>query len=179
MGGRSSRMGRDKASLPFRGGVLVQHVANAVQQAAGSVVLVGSPGKLGAVGYPILPDIYPGEGPLGGILTVLQHSRADWNLIVACDMPALTADFLGGLLCAAEASEADAFVPRGPSSRLEPLCAVYHQRSRGALYQAFAEGTRKITRAFAALRIAEIRIDEIMPLQNVNTPEDWAAYGAE
>jgi len=179
VGGRSSRMGRDKASLPFRGGVLVQHVADVVQQAAGSALLVGSPSKLGAVGYPIVPDIYPGEGPLGGILTVLQHSRADWNLVVACDMPAVTADFLGGLLRAAEASEADALIPRGPSGRLEPLCAVYHQRSRGALYQAFAEGTRKITAAFAGLRIAEIRVDEIMPLQNVNTPEDWAAYDAK
>ena len=172
-------MGRDKASLPFRGGVLVQHVADVVKQAAGSALLVGSPSKLGAVGYPIVPDIYPGEGPLGGILTVLQHSRADWSLVVACDMPALTADFLGGLLRTAEATEAEALIPRGPSGRLEPLCAVYHQRSRGPLYQAFAEGTRKVTAAFTGLRIAEIRVDEIMPLQNVNTPEDWAAYDAK
>src|ERR1019366_6470085 len=90
-GGRSSRMGRDKARLPFRGCDLVSAVAAAVAAAvasvAGNVTLVGHPE------LPSIPDRYPDGGPLGGILTALDHTAADWNLIVACDMPEVSAAF--------------------------------------------------------------------------------------
>lgn len=176
VGGRSSRMGRDKALLPFRGGALVQSVARAVATAAGSAALVGSPGRHGGLGFGVTPDIYPGEGPLGGILTALQVTRAEWNLVVACDMPGISAPFLASLMEAAERSDADALVPRGPSGYLEPLCAAYHRRARQELHAAFLAGERKITRAFEGLHIAEWPVTELTPLQNVNTPGEWAAY---
>jgi molybdopterin-guanine dinucleotide biosynthesis protein A len=172
-------MGCDKALLRYRGGVLVEFVARAVKLAAGNAALVGSPGRLGALGYPVLPDIYPGEGPLGGILSVLQNDAADWNLVVACDMPEISAGFLSELMDAAESRDADAMVPAGPSGLLEPLCAVYHRRSREALYQAFASGIRKVTAAFTGLRIAVFSAPDLTPFQNVNTPEDWAGYAAK
>ena len=75
MGGRSSRMGRDKALLPFRGGALAQSVARAVSATAGSVTLVGDPERYGGLGYAVIADIYPGEGPLGGILTALGNTQ--------------------------------------------------------------------------------------------------------
>jgi molybdopterin-guanine dinucleotide biosynthesis protein A len=174
-------MGRDKARLPFRGGLLVQAVAEAVKVAAGSAVLVGGPSRIGDIrlDYPILPDTYPAEGPLGGILSALQNTTADWNLIVACDMPELSAEFLSALLDAAEGCDADVLIPAGPDGRLEPLCAVYHRRSRQALYDAFAAGIRKVTAAFEGSRIVVFPVPEVTPFQNVNTPEDWAAYAAK
>ena len=175
-GGRSSRMGRDKALLPFRGGALVESVAGAVLEAAGSAILVGHPNSYAALGFPVIPDLYPGEGPLGGILTALAYSGAAWNLVVACDMPALDADFLRGLLDRAARARADALLPAGPSGRLEPLCAVYHARSRPALERAFAAGTRKIATALEAVRVARCDVAEAAPFHNVNTPEDWADH---
>ena len=53
-------MGRDKALLPFRGGALAQSVAQAVSEAAGSATLVGDPARYSGLGYPVIPDLYPG-----------------------------------------------------------------------------------------------------------------------
>src|ERR1700678_91181 len=108
VGGRSSRMGRDKAPLPFRGGALAQSVAQAVSEAAGSAILVGDPVRYAGLGYAAIADLYPGEGPLGGILTALLNTSADWNLITACDMPQLDPEALRGLLKTAAESGADA-----------------------------------------------------------------------
>ena len=97
VGGRSSRMGRDKAMLPFHGATLAQWIAKQVAEAAGSAMLVGN----ASTG---IADLYPSEGPVGGILTALAHSDADWNLIVACDMPQADAPFLRRLLDAARSA---------------------------------------------------------------------------
>ena len=170
MGGRSSRMGRDKARLPYRGDLLAEWIARAVKTAAGSATLLGN-AELGGI-----PDLYPGEGPLGGILTALHHTPADWNLIVACDMPEVSAEFLGTLLAAAELSGAGALLPRGPSGRVEPLCAVYHKRAGAAMERHFARGIRKVTAALDGVATVWYPVAELKPFQNVNTPEDWAGY---
>ncbi len=154
-------------------------VARTVEEAAGSATLVGSPEFSPPLGYPAIPDLHPGEGPLGGILTALGNTLSTWNLVTACDMPGLTADFLSGLLDAAERSEADILAPRDSSGRVEPLCAVYHRRSRPKLEAAFAQGVRKVTGAFTELKTVWLDAPEPMPFQNVNTPEEWAAYGSQ
>src|SRR5262245_52350437 len=89
VGGRSSRMGRDKAGLPVHGATLAEHVAAAVAAAAGSATLIGPPERYSHLGIPVLADVRPGSGPLGGILTALTASPAEWNLIAACDLPGL------------------------------------------------------------------------------------------
>ena len=170
-------MGRDKAWLPYRGAVLAQAIAQEVRTAAGCAALVGSPASGVPGGFGLVPDLYPGEGPLGGILTALHNTSACWNLIVACDMPNVTAAFLGQLLDAAEAWDVDALLPAGPSRQLEPLCAVYHRRARQSLDAAFTGGQRKVVAALEGLPVAVFLVAEPAPLQNVNTPADWAAYG--
>ena len=169
-------MGRDKALLPFHGGPLAGAVARAVREAAGAVVVVGRPELLD---YPTIPDLYPGEGPLGGILTALAHSRAEWNLVVACDMPEVTSDFLSRLLDRAGDSGRAVLIPRGPSGRPEPLCAVYRASARGPLEREFARGVRKVMAAVAGLDAGFWETPEMTHFQNVNTPEDWAGYAAE
>lgn len=172
-------MGRDKARLPFHGGRLAEFVARALESAAGSAVLVGDPGLYGEFGYQVVADLYPGEGPLGGILTALDHTRADWNLVVACDMPGLTAGFLSRILDAAEQRGRAVLMPAGPSGHPEPLCAVYNRRARPEIEAAFGRGERKITAALAGLGVEILAVAEVAEFQNVNTPEDWADYVAE
>jgi molybdenum cofactor guanylyltransferase len=172
-GGRSSRMGRDKARLPFRGGDLAGAVAAEVALASGKVTLVGHPD------LPGIADRYPGEGPLGGILTALHHSSTDWNLILACDMPEISAGFLTGLVAHAMQSQADVVLPFDAGGRPQPLCAVYRRSALPTLEQHFAAGVRQVTRALDGLTVERLAVAELSLFQNVNTPEDWAAYGAE
>ena len=172
-------MGRDKALLPWRGGVLLQVVARVVAKSAGSAMVVGDPARYGGLGYPVIADEWPGEGPLGGILTALRHSIADWNLVTACDMPELSSGFLIRLLEAAEANGPVHTLPMGPTGKLEPLCAVYHRSGEAGLREAFQQGTRKITAALQGLPMAVYPVAEVSSFQNVNTPEEWDGSGAE
>jgi molybdopterin-guanine dinucleotide biosynthesis protein A len=166
-------MGRDKARLPFRGGELAAAVAGAVARAAGNVTLVGH-SELSAI-----PDLYPGEGPLGGILTALHHTSAVWNLIVACDMPRLSDTFLAELLARAMRSPAAVILPCGPDGLPQPLCAVYHKRALPTLEDHFNRGIRKVTAALTGLTVERLAVAELSLFQNVNTPEDWAPYAAK
>jgi molybdopterin-guanine dinucleotide biosynthesis protein A len=176
VGGASSRMGRDKARLPFRGKTLVEHVAAVVAEAAGSAVLVGAPERYAGMCFPRLADNRAGLGPLAGIQTALEATHATWNLIVACDMPEVSGAFLRSLMEAAERSEADCLIPIGPSGRLEPLCAAYHSECRHAVRHALDRGVRKVTDGLAGLRIATWEDAESHWFSNVNTAEDWIGH---
>jgi molybdopterin-guanine dinucleotide biosynthesis protein A len=156
---------------------LAQAIAEEVMTAAGHAVFVRSPATGVLSGFGMVRDIYPGRGPLGGILTVLQNTAPCSSLIVACDLPNVTSSFLRKLLDATEAWDVDALLPAGSSHQLEPLCAVYHRRVRQGLYTAFSSGECKILPALEGLPVAVLLVTETAPLQNVNTAADWAAYG--
>ncbi|MBL8173850.1 MAG: molybdenum cofactor guanylyltransferase [Bryobacterales bacterium] len=172
VGGRSSRMGRDKALLPFRGRTLAECVARNVATAAGSVRLVGDPSKYGFLGFPVIEDRVPGCGPLSGIEAALADSTAEQTLIVACDMPSLNPRFLDWILSEAEKSTADVTWVEN-----EPLCAVYRKSARAAAAAALAAGRYKVSLAFASLNVKCLTATDNSPLANANTPEDWASLG--
>jgi molybdopterin-guanine dinucleotide biosynthesis protein A len=176
VGGASTRMGQDKALLPYRGSTLVEHIAATVVAAAGSAVLVGNPEKYSRFGYPVIADPIAGAGPLAGLCAALSATHADWNLVVACDMPAVSAGFLGALLDAAERSGADALLPVGPSGRPEPLCAVYHRRALPAIRQALECGVRKVLQGLAGLSLETWQVWNTEHFENCNTPREWLSF---
>lgn len=113
-------------------------------------------------------------GPLGGIESALSYTSADWNLILACDMPAVSVEFLSGLLDAAERLNAEVLAPVGPTGLLEPLSAVYHRRCLDAISRALDAGVRKITAALQDLEVARWNVEDAACFENLNTPEEWA-----
>jgi molybdenum cofactor guanylyltransferase len=169
-------MGRDKALLPYRGTTLVEHLARAVQEAAGNVALIGEPARYSSLGYPVYPDKFPGCGPLGGVYTALSVSAADWNLIVACDMPGISADVLRGLLrSAGESAKSCVVVATGPIGEPEPLCAVYHRSCLPVLARAIQEKRFKMKDLVRELD-SKARPVDASALANVNTPAEWAEF---
>ena len=177
VGGASTRMGRDKALLPFRNTVLADHVASQVEAAADSATLVGDPEQYAHLGRPVIPDLRAGRGPLGGIEAALAASAADWNLIVACDMPGISVPVLIALLEEAIHSESDCVLPQSGSRLPEPLCAVYHRRCLPAIVCALDKNLNKVTDSLSELRVKHWKAPETGWDNNLNTPEDWQTYG--
>jgi len=176
VGGASSRMGRDKALLPYEGTVLAERIAREVEAVAGAVILVGPPERYQHLGRRVVPDLRPGNGPLGGVEAALTASAADWNLIVACDMPRVTAALLGELMERAERSAADCLVPFSAPGRPEALCAVYHRRCLRAVTAALDANLRKVSDWLAMLRVARWTPPTAGWSENLNTGKQWAAH---
>jgi molybdenum cofactor guanylyltransferase len=177
-GGASSRMGRDKALLVYRETTLVEHVARAVREAAGCVTLIGDPDRYGDLGHPVYRDIVPGCGPLGGIYTALSVAPTDWNLVVACDMPGISASALRGLIDPEAGLGRYSVMAVGPGGEPEPLCAVYHRDCLPVMDRAMREKRLKMRDLVVELR-AELRLIEGTALANVNTPGEWAEFQEE
>ena len=180
VGGKSSRFGQDKALLDWQGRPLSAHVAHTVQSAAGSATLVGSIEKYQHLGYRVIPDPLYGFGPLAGLLAALDDSTSEWNLVVACDMPYLTTDFLEFLLSQARESAADVLLPVDLDEMPEPLCAVYSLSARDRIRQAVEHGIHKMTRAFESLRIMQLLPEQYQKFNldgklftNLNLPQDF------
>lgn len=96
-GGRSSRMGRNKALLSLRPGgpPVIQLIAHKMAEVADEMLLVGcDPRPYAFLGLPCVPDAFPGTGPLGGVYSGLAAARNPYALAVACDMPFLSVDLL-------------------------------------------------------------------------------------
>lgn len=174
VGGRSTRMGRDKALLPWKGTTLAQYVARIVATTCGSAALVGNTRLHVALGYPIVEDYYPGYGPIGGIVSALRASTAPWSLIVGCDMPGLTIAALLRLLDVAANASSGCIAAVGPRGE-EPLCAAYHRDCLPALEKAIAAGQLKMKEALRGLLVTPAAGIDPSCLVNVNTPEEFEA----
>ena len=165
-GGRSRRMGEDKGRLNWYGQPLVRHQWQRLEQLVPPAAVIG--GDYGDLGLPAIADAYPGEGPLGAILTALEHSPA--ALILAVDMPLVSDDTLAELL---RRPGGDAIVPRHPDGKIQPLAALYRATAQPKLAAVFAQGTRRVVDALGHL---DIRWWDTDPAGfcSMNTPAEYA-----
>ena len=141
---------------------MLMRMCGLVSDAVGSVSVVAPPGRYLNFDVWITEDLWPGEGPLGGIITALLATAEtdggrDWNLIVGCDMPFLSRDWLRFLLGRAIESRAQVVLPMS-SRGLEPLCACWRTDAAKTLEEAFKRGVRKMSEGIGVLR-AEV-LDE-------------------
>ena len=156
-GGASSRFGTDKAFAEFQGQTMLARTAKLLSAAVSTVKIVSPTPKLAGATYATIPDRWPGEGPLGGILTALLDVQGEsgtnsWCLIVSCDMPFLTVAWLRFLAERALQSGAEAVVPKSAQG-WEPLCACWRVSAAEIVLPNFEAGTRKVTEALNTLHV--------------------------
>jgi molybdopterin-guanine dinucleotide biosynthesis protein A len=177
-GGRAKRLGgADKATLMVGGAQILDRQLDALREVASAVFVVGRDAPAWSKrGLTVVPDDVPDAGALGGIFTAITRSPSERTLVVACDMPFLSAHLFRRM--SAE-EDADLVIPRSARG-YEPLCAIYSRACAGDIRARLARGALEAWALPQGVRVAELGPDILAPYDpdgllfvNVNTPHDY------
>lgn len=187
IGGRSERFGRDKALFTISGESLAMLAVTAAETALGGVAARFVAARVDQ--FPQLSqretigDMYPGRGAVGAVHAALSDAKTEWIFVLACDLPFVTAEFIG-LLTSKLADNIDAVIPEDPAGRTQPLCGFYHVAACREVFGYAAKGSGKTPSLLAlidSLRSRVLSFNEYKMLsgaerilQNVNTRDDLA-----
>ncbi|MFQ5657831.1 MAG: molybdenum cofactor guanylyltransferase [Candidatus Methylomirabilales bacterium] len=177
-GGKSTRMGRNKAVLEIGGKRLIDRLVDGLQGIFPEVIIVANtPGLYDYLGVRVVPDLIPGKGSLGGIYTAAAEASHPWAYVMACDMPFFNSPLIRYL--ASLTTDWDAVVPY--TDDWEPLYALYAKACLPAMERLVRSDDLKISRFFPSVRVRRVDRAEIRPydpqglsLFNMNTPEEFA-----
>jgi FdhD protein len=181
-GGASSRMGSDKALLPYQGGRFIEAIHRRMEELFEEVIVAtGETGRYDFLPCRRVTDLYPGMGALAGIHAALRASGSEKIFVVACDMPHLAPDLIRHLCSLAEG--ADVVVPEGDGGLLEPLHAVYRKGVLPAVEDALRDGQCRVVSFFDRVRVRRVPLAEVERIdpgrcafRNINTPEDYYRF---
>jgi len=178
-GGKSTRMGQDKAAVTLNGRTLLEHALAALRGVCRNVAILGRYELYGTLA-PVYEDIFPGCGPLGGIHAALSNSHTQYNLIIGVDTPFLAPGLLAYLAQRATATGSVVTTPEIDAYR-QPLCTVYSLDFLDIAEHALRVGNHKIVPLFPRDRTLVITESELKRFafpadmfENLNTPEDLA-----
>ncbi|UCG27558.1 MAG: molybdenum cofactor guanylyltransferase [Bacteroidales bacterium] len=175
-GGSSSRMGKEKGFMEYAGKSLIRYALEALEGLCGQIIISANSSHYDLLGYPVQRDIFPSSGPMGGIYSCLLRSETDHNLVLPCDTPGITSEFLEMLL-----NESDGFQVVISSSKPglpEPLIGYYNKNNTTGLLPFIKTGNYKL------MNYIETALVKIIPIYkrpeifnsnlfiNINSPED-------
>ena len=180
-GGRSSRMGRDKAWLPVGGRPMIERAIDALRAVSESVSIIANGDEYLRLGLPVIKDSNPGIGPIEAIRTALANSQTPSAVLLGCDLPFVSAELLSFIVGLSDPKDGyEAVVPVGKDSRLEPLCAVYSTSALASVEGMVERGDRKVSLLFERVRTRFVPFEEIEHLagsalffENINTPQEY------
>jgi molybdopterin-guanine dinucleotide biosynthesis protein A len=179
-GGKSTRMGTDKAFVILRSRTLLALALELARSVTPDVRIVGERAKFSSFA-PVVEDIFPNCGPLAGIHAALRSSQADLNLMLAVDVPFVTPPLLQYLIARARNSASATVTVAQSGGRLQPLCAIYRPDFANFAEHALRAGRYKIDRLFDLAGTQVLTEDELQSagfppdaFRNLNTREDLA-----
>lgn len=178
-GGKSVRMGRDKAFVKLAGKPLIQHVIERSQNLGQleTILIANQPERYRHFGLPVFSDVCPNKGSLGGIYTALTYAQNPHTLVIACDMPFIKTELLRFMI--AQISDAmDIVVPR-VDGYPQGLHAIYSQSCRQPIQEQLAANRLKVIRFYDRMRVRYLDEDDYQPYDvdgrsfvNLNTPAE-------
>ncbi|MGQ3481995.1 molybdenum cofactor guanylyltransferase [Paenibacillus sp. TY11] len=190
-GGRSSRMGQDKALLEIEGATVLERTVAALEQVTERVIVVTRDSQgYGLSGMEIVPDVYPGMGPLSGIHAGLSASTTEWGMVVACDMPFVQPEVLHDLLAVTEKwAELQGTTEPGLQAvissvdgRIHPLLAVYHRSVLPSVEECLRSKRLRLTDWLDKLNVRYATVEDLPGVSedmwhkaafNMNNPQDY------
>ena len=177
-GGKSRRMGgRPKALLPFGGKLIIERVVETLAAVfPENLIVTDTPDLYAFLGLPMLADLFPDHGSLGGIYSGLRAASGEAAFAVACDMPFLHAGLIRAMV--ERAGEGDVVVPNA-AGELQTLHALYGKRCLGPMETLLRAHRLKITAFFSEVTVVEVSEADVarfrdpsLCFMNVNTPEE-------
>jgi len=179
-GGKSTRLGRNKAMELLSGKILVHYVYDSLKPLTKQILIVTSEDQA-ALPYPaasiVLTDIYSDKGPLSGIYTGLSSAEYDYSIVVGCDMPFLNKKLLRHMV--EECRGFDAVVPRLGPSKIEPLYSVYSRNCLGPIKVQLQKGRLQISTLFDEINVKYLGVQEcrqfdpkLLSFLNINNQDD-------
>ncbi len=179
-GGASRRMGTDKALLEIGGIAMARRVGDALAGAGATEVVAvgGDAAGLARLGLPTVADDHPGHGPLAAVVTALAHAVDDVVVVLACDLPSVSADLVGHLVSSIDEGDHDAAVVLVDDVP-QVLTAAYRRRCRAPLADAFADGERSLRRALDRLDVVWVTEVDRVQLRDVDRPGDLHRYALD
>jgi molybdopterin-guanine dinucleotide biosynthesis protein A len=157
-GGSSSRMGQDKAWLLYQGKPFIQHAIDALTPHCSQLFISSKDASYGSLGVKQIPDLLPGLGPAGALLSCLSAVENDLLMVVPCDLPLVTHSVLNHLV--ADSNEFDAVVAK-VNGRLIPVCGVYHRSALEVLSEEVGAGRLKLQGILEGLKVQVVDFDAL------------------
>jgi molybdopterin-guanine dinucleotide biosynthesis protein A len=172
-GGKSSRMGQEKGLAIVNQKPMIEHILASLADLTLPTRIITANQSYARFGLPLVADPIPNMGPLGGLYTALQHTQAQWVLMLSCDMPLLTTEILKPLIVA---QEKDNLLYYKVAGQIFPFPACYHSSLKTKVLKLIQEKKLKITSFLEETNPKPISLTEekTMYFTNANHPDDIA-----
>jgi len=176
-GGGSWRMGTDKSMLLINGRTMIERICEQLRGSFEQILISADEvDKFSFLGFEVIPDKVPGQGPLMGIASALEASANELNFVVACDIPYIELGYIRRMLAEAIDSKADIVLPTTGIGKYEPLFAIYRKSALEAIKKVLSSGGRKISDAFALCTVKYFELYNTDWLVNLNTVAEYEEF---
>ncbi len=168
-GGKSSRMGQNKALIKYGSIRLIDNAIEILQNFTQNI-LISSNVSIQNVSYPIISDEFKNIGPIGGLYSSLKESKSELNIIIPCDVPNVNIGLYNKMieLCV----DVDAVIPELPNGKLEPLIACYKKKILPIIDESICNNDYKLVNLLLKIKVRYIDVLDIEQFKNINSPED-------
>lgn len=175
-GGKSSRMGEDKALLKYDGQYFIEKIAEELQFFDEKIIARGNNRTLEGMkesGWNIVPDVYPDHGPMGGLHAALKKCESEAMFVVTCDMPMITRELADKICC--EIKDYDAVIAVTDEGKYHPLCGIYKKELYNSMTEYLEQDNNRVMEVLKKCRLKYfyLNAEESKQLMNVNTREEY------
>jgi len=175
-GGKSSRMGKNKALLTLNGKFIIRYVIDVLNEFCDNLLISTNTDELNFLNIETVADEYKNIGPIAGILSALKKSSTEQNIILSCDTPFITREFIAYML--RETNTYDVLLPVF-NDHLQPMTGIFNKRLIPHIEQEISEGNYIPPRIFEKSKLKKLRVNENTSgwhqhlFFNINSPEDY------
>ncbi|MBE0652893.1 MAG: molybdenum cofactor guanylyltransferase [Bacteroidales bacterium] len=174
-GGQSKRMGTDKAFLLYRHKQLFEYPLDILKAFCDEILISSSDPRFMATGYPVIPDAFPGKGPMAGLFTCLSRAKSSGSLVLSCDLPLMDPAFIYFLID--RSMKFPITIGTNRQGKPEPMAGIYEKEILPAMESLLIDGKNKLQGLLAKTRVQYIHpekegFDPDQIYLNINKPED-------